>query len=177
MPGAVFLEGELVELRTVEEEDLEFLRDAINDPRVWQTLGAYQPKNLQQEREWFESVGEGDGVGLLVCVDGEAVGSIGLHEVNEVWGRAEAGYWITPDAQGNGYATDALATLVEYAFDELRLHKVYAHAYETNPASRRVLEKVGFREEGLLREAAFVDGEYVDLYRYGLLEGEWRGEV
>ena len=61
-----------------------------------------------------------------------------------------------------------------YAFDQRRLNKVIANAFDFNAGSRRVLEKVGFTEEGLHREEAFVDGAFVDIYRYGLLAREWR---
>lgn len=176
MPGPVFREGDRVELRTVETEDVEFLQRTINHPKVRRGVFAVDPKNREQEREWVESLGDDDGVDLLVCADGEPVGTIGLQPPNQVWGVAEVGYMIAPDHWGNGYATDALAEVCGYAFAERGLDKVYAHAYATNPASRRVLEKVGFTEEGVLRDEAFVDGERVDVHRYGLLADEWLGE-
>lgn len=176
MPGPTFCEGDVVELRTIEEEDTEFLQQTINDPRVRTSLAAVEPKNRKQERDWVESLGDTEGVHLLVCVDGEPVGNISLKPPNEVWGVVEIGYMITPEQWGNGYATDAVATLCGYAFDERRLNKVYATCYATNPASGRVLEKVGFTEEGLLRAEGFVDGEHVDMHRYGLLADEWQRE-
>jgi RimJ/RimL family protein N-acetyltransferase len=78
-----------------------------------------------------------------------------------------------PSAWGNGYATDALREICRYGFDERRLNKVVARAYETNPASNRVLEKVGFEQEGTFRQEAFVRGEFVDIHRYGLLAAEF----
>ncbi len=174
MPGPVFRRGETVELRTVETDDVEFLQETVTDPRVRTSLAAVDPMNEHQEREWVESLGEDEGVQLLVCVDGDPVGTIGLEPPNQVWGTAEAGYMITPDEWGNGYATDALRALCDHAFGERRLNKVYATAYASNTASRRVMEKAGFREEGILREEGFRDGEHVDVARYGLLADEWR---
>lgn len=81
---------------------------------------------------------------------------------------------LAPESWGNGYATDALEAVCGYAFEERRLHKVYATAFETNPASRRVLEKAGFTEEGVLRQEGFAAGRHVDLHRYGLLAAEWQ---
>lgn len=176
MPGTVFREGEVVELRTVEEEDVEFLQRTVNDPRVRSGTLAVVPKNRADEREWVESLGDGGGVHLMTCVDGDPVGTVGLDPLNEVWGTAEVGYMVAPEQWGNGYATDALATVCGYAFEERRLHKVHASVYETNDASRRVLEKCGFTREGVLREEAFVEGERVDVHRYGLLADEWSGE-
>ena len=66
MPGPAFLVGETVSLRTVEEEDVEFLRDAVNDPEVWRTTLMVEPKNAEQEREFFEEV---------VCEDGSVASS------------------------------------------------------------------------------------------------------
>jgi RimJ/RimL family protein N-acetyltransferase len=173
MPGPAFLRDETVELRTVEEEDLEFVRDHINDPEVWRTLGSAEPHNLKAEEEWFETIsGEDDDVHLLVCIDGEPVGSIGLHLARN-WGLGELGYWIAPTHWGNGYCTAAVRLVVGYAFDHRRLHKLAADVYDHNPGSARVLEKVGFEREGVRREEAYVDGEYRDLLRYGLLEGEF----
>jgi len=173
MPGPVFASGETVELRTIEPEDAEFLQRTVNDPRVRTGLAAYEPTNGPAESEWIESLDEGDGADFLICADGEPVGTIGLKPPNEVWGAAEIGYMIAPDEWGEGYATDAVETICRYAFDERRLNKVYATVYETNPASRRVLEKAGFTEEGVHRDEGFAEGEHVDVHRYGLLVDEW----
>lgn len=173
MPGPVFRRGEAVELRTVEEEDAGFLAELVNDPRVRSGTAMATPVSEADEREWIDSVGDDGGVHLLVCVDGDPVGIAGVNAPNETWGAGELGYQFVPDAWGNGYATDAARELCAHAFAERRLHKVYAKVYETNPASARVLEKVGFTEEGRHRDEAFVDGDHVDVRRFGLLADEW----
>lgn len=173
MPGPAFLRGDRVELRVIEEEDLPFLQRVVNDPRVWRSLFAAEPKTMDDERAFYEeAVNADDQVHLLICDDGESVGIVGLSGIDLNWGIAEVGYYVDPDAQDRGYATEALRLVVEYAFDQRRLAKLYAHALATNEPSRRVLEKNGFEEEGRLREEAFVDGERVDVVRYGLLADE-----
>lgn len=173
MPGPVFLQGETVALRTIESEDVDFLQAVINDPRVRNGLGNTEPITRTEEEEWVESLGEEEGYHFVIA-DGETpVGTTGLNDVNETWGVTEAGYMVHPDHWNNGYATDALRTLCRFAFEEKRLRKVVAQAYGTNPVSRRVIEKAGFTEEGVLRNEAFVEGEPVDIHRYGLLEDEW----
>jgi RimJ/RimL family protein N-acetyltransferase len=173
MPGPVFLRGERVELRTIELDDAAFVQELVNDPDVWPTLGSVAPKNGPLEERWIESLGDSDDkVNLLVCdEDGDPVGTIGIN-LNRDWGVGELGYMIAPDAWGNGYCTDAVRALSRYAFEERRLHKVAAEAYDHNAGSRRVLEKAGFTEEGAHREEAFVGGAYRDVVRYGLLAGE-----
>jgi len=174
MPGPRYAEGETVTLRTMEDEDVEFCQRLVNDPRVRTRLFQAGPINRQQEQEFVESATE-EGVNLLVCVDGDPVGTVGYTDINDLWGTAEIGYMITPEQWGHGYATDALRTLTAEAFSERRLHKLYAHVYATNDASQRVLEKAGYVEEATLRKEAFVDGEYVDVHRYGLLADEFEG--
>lgn len=174
MPGAVFLEGDRVELRTIELADAEFLCELINHPRVRSGIGSSTPVNGVQEREWIEALDRED-LQLMVTVDGESVGTIGFGSPND-WGTTELGYMLHPAHWGRGYATEAVALVSGYGFEERRLNKLSASVYETNPASSRVLEKNGFREEGRLRQEAFVGGEYVDLLRYGLLAEEWGRE-
>lgn len=176
MPGHTFLRGETVTLRPIETDDAEFLAETINHPDVWPTLGAYEPLNHHQEREWIESLGESDDVHLLICAENDPVGTVGLNEINDVWGTAELGYYVHPDAQGNGYASDAAERLVRYAFEAHRLAKVYANVYAGNDASQGVLESVGFQREGVFRDHAHVRGERVDVYRYGLLAEEFEVE-
>ncbi|WP_135534278.1 GNAT family N-acetyltransferase [Halostella pelagica] len=170
MPGATFLRGETVSLRTVESDDIEFLRDAVNHPDVWRTTLMSTPKNSEQEREFFEEVvSDEDSVDLLVTADDRPVGMVSLNTVDEENGVGELGYWIVPDEWGNGYATDAARTLTEYAFDQRRLHRVQARVVAFNDASARVLEKAGFEREGVHREAVFVDGEHRDVVWYARL--------
>jgi len=91
MPGSVFDTGDTVELRTVEKEDVEFLQQTLNDPRVRVGIAATDPVNRIAEREWVESLGDTDSAHFLVCIDGDPVGEIGLKPPQEVWGTAEVG--------------------------------------------------------------------------------------
>ena len=172
MPGPAFLYGETVTLRPVEREDLPFLQTTINDPDVWSSLAANAPINMNNEEGWFESVGDGDDVHLLITDGDRRVGMISLTSLDPTFGSAELGYWIAPDEQRQGYATDAVRTITAYGFDHRRLHRIVAHVFAFNDASRTLLENVGFREEGVLRESAYVDGSYCDMYCYGVLEDE-----
>lgn len=124
--------------------------------------------NLEQELESTSSIGD-DGVTVLVCVDGSPAGTVGLEPPDAVRGSGKIGHPIAPDRWTDGDATDAVDGRCAYAFEERRLAEVYSVVSASNPASGRVPENVGCREEGRLREEADVDGEHVDVIRCGLL--------
>jgi len=176
MPGALFLQGDQVNLRTIEEEDLKFLRDKFNLKQVRQYLHLYarKPHNLEQERQWWEEQMDDDTmVHLAICQEKEMMGVISL-DINRELGKAEIGIWLDPAEHGQGYGTEASRLLINYTFSELRLHKICARAFDLNRASQRIWEKLGFEQEGLLREEEFAEGDYVDMHYYGLLKREWQ---
>ncbi|MFC7080554.1 GNAT family N-acetyltransferase [Halorussus caseinilyticus] len=176
MPGAVFLRGDDVTLRTIEEDDLDFLRDAINDPDVREGLTTAYPINAEQEREYFEErISAEDDVHLAIYADGEITGTVGLHDVDQRSGHCEVGIWLATEYHGRGYGTEASRLVTDYAFRELRMHRVQARVLATNEASARIWEKLGFEEEGIHRDEAFTGGEYVDMRYFGVLESEWEG--
>lgn len=88
--------------------------------------------------------------------------------------RAELGYWLGVPFWGLGYATEAAAALVDYGFRGLGLHRITASHFARNPASGRVLQKVGMTREGLLRAHVLKDGAYEDLVVYGMVRGDGR---
>jgi [ribosomal protein S5]-alanine N-acetyltransferase len=103
--------------------------------------------------------------------DGALVGAVGLI-LDPDNDSAELGYWIGRDHWGSGYATEAARAVVAWAFRALELHRIHASHFPRNPASGRVLDKIGMRHEGRLREHVKKWGEYLDLERYGLLRKE-----
>lgn len=174
MPGGAFLRGERVTLRTIEEEDLEFVRDTLADPRVRRPLTMVQPKNAESWQEFFEErLSDEESVDLAVSIDGEIRGLIWLFDLDQQAGHAEIGYWLAPDVHGQGIMTEAARLVVEYAFEELRLHRVRGRALASNEASLGVLRNCGMTEEAVAREAANVDGEYVDMVHLGVLREEF----
>lgn len=99
---------------------------------------------------------------------GELVGAVGL-KLEPEHTRAELGYWIGKTFWNHGYATEAARRVVQFGFQALGLHRIYARAFVRNPASRRVLEKIGMRYEGRLRDHFLKWGEPLDLDMFGLL--------
>jgi RimJ/RimL family protein N-acetyltransferase len=177
MPGALYLESDDVTLRTIEEEDLPFLRDTINDPAVRRYLARRGPYNMVQERVFFEEVvTDEDTLNLLVCADGEPAGTVGLQTLSSPDGSSEIGLFLAETFWGEGIGTAAARVVTDHAFRERGRHRVVARVIEGNDASRRLWETLGYCHEATMREAAFRDGEYVDVHLYAVLAREWLGE-
>lgn len=172
MPGATFLRGPNLELRTVTSDDYEFLLKHGNDPAIREGAPTPTPVSENDLREFVE--GDDRSVQFLPCHDGTPVGFMFLFNIDSNRDHAEVGCWIAPDKQGNGHATEATNLCLEHAFEDRGLHKVIAHVFEHNDASMSVLENLGFQQEGCLREHDYIRGEYRDTHLFGLLVDEWQ---
>ena len=111
---------------------------------------------------------------IVLREPGTLCGAIAL-ALSERDRNAELGYWIGRDYWGRGICTEAAREVVRYSFEELKLHRVYAGHFASNPASGRVLERVGMQREGCLRQHHIKCGEYEDRIEFGMLADEWRG--
>lgn len=124
------------------------------------------------------SQGSEEAVRLGVWIEASSVfiGGVGLRLELEHH-RAELGYWIGVPYWGNGYATEAAQALVRYAFDELKVNRIYASHVPNNPASGKILLKLGMKREGYMRGHILKWGEYQDLVVYGMLSGDLKAAV
>jgi RimJ/RimL family protein N-acetyltransferase len=112
--------------------------------------------------------------GIARREDGLAVGTCTLFRIDREHRRCELGYILRRDLWGQGFATEALTAVVEHAFGALGLHRLEADIDPRNAGSIRLVERLGFKREGHLRERYFVAGDIQDSIIYGLLAPEWR---
>lgn len=129
------------------------------------------PYTMADARNFLESVvGQKPETSFAIVVDGEAVGGIGLTLQSDVGYRsAEIGYWLGEDYWGRGIATEVLTAMTEYAFAKFDLCRLFAHVFEWNPASARVLEKAGYTYEGRLRKSVTKEGRTIDQLMYAMV--------
>jgi ribosomal-protein-serine acetyltransferase len=106
---------------------------------------------------------------FTVFIDGEACGHCALDHFDPLVRSCEIGYWLRSDLCGRGLMTEAAGAVVDYGFDELGVHRIELHAGIGNHASNRIAAKLGFRYEGVLREAGFGADGHFDMNVYGLL--------
>jgi RimJ/RimL family protein N-acetyltransferase len=170
MPGHTFLRGDRLTLRTVTPDDREFLLEHGNDPAV--RAGAPTPTPVHED-DLAAFLDDDAAVQFLPCLDGTPVGFVFLFDVEPHRDHAELGCWIAPDQQGEGYATEATELCLDHAFADRGLHKVLARVFEHNDASMAVLDKLGFQQEGRLREQDYIRGAYRDTLLFGLLAAEF----
>jgi ribosomal-protein-alanine N-acetyltransferase len=111
---------------------------------------------------------------VVLHAEDELIGTITLH-LNARDDNAELGYWIGRPYWGRGYATEAAREVVRYGFEELGLHRIHAEHLGSNPASGRVMQKIGMGYEGTRPEHYKKWGAYEDSVDYGLLARDWRG--
>jgi ribosomal-protein-alanine N-acetyltransferase len=109
---------------------------------------------------------------IALRATGELVGAIGL-VINRRFDRAELGYWIGRPYWSHGYCTEAGHAVLRYGFTELNLNRIHAYHLSRNPASGRVMEKLGMTREGLFRQHAKKWGRYEDIIEYGLVRQDW----
>jgi RimJ/RimL family protein N-acetyltransferase len=174
--------GEKVRLRPIERDDLPRFVEWFGDPEVRRHLLIYLPFSLAQEERWFENLLERlerqtDVLLAIETADGVHIGNLGLHSIDWKNRSAEFGIAIGEKAYwGQGYGTDAVRTLLDLAFREMNLHRVFLRVNVDNVRGIRCYEKAGFQREGTSRDATFKDGAYHDQYVMSILESEFEAD-
>jgi len=109
-----------------------------------------------------------------IILDGNFVGSIGVHLQSDVYRKsAEIGYWLAEEYWGNGIASKAVTEICKLAFDRYDIARIHAGAFGYNKRSQRVLEKAGFKLEGILEKSVYKNGKIHDSCMYAIINENW----
>lgn len=126
---------------------------------------------IRNHRDWFAS--DEQAVFAIVLRNHDTlVGAIGLRMEREDQ-RAELGYWIGKSYWSQGYCTEAARAVIEFGFEQLGLHRIYAYSFSRNTASARVMQKLCMIHEGHLRQHVRKWDAFEDLELYGILKSQW----
>ena len=160
-------------IRSYREDDAEALARVANNRRIWRNMrDAFpHPYTLDDAHEWIARVQQDSPEQhFAIASPSQVIGGIGVELGEDVSRRsAEIGYWLGEPYWGQGIATVAARALTEYAFERFDLVRLEARVYEWNPASCRVLEKVGYTQEARLRQAVEKDDQIVDAFLYAMI--------
>jgi len=170
------LETKRLKLRPYSEADIPELLPLVGTREVAATtLRIAHPYTEEDARAFLVLATEPDKIWLAITLraDGRQIGGIGLR-LDEQHQHAELGYWLGVQYWGQGYATEAACEMLRNGFEDLGLHRIHASHFAHNPASGRVLRKLGMRYEGCQREHLLKWERFVDSELYGLLRREWQ---
>jgi ribosomal-protein-alanine N-acetyltransferase len=167
-------------IRRYTHDDIPDVLGFVSQPSVARVTSERIPANEEGVREYIDLQNsyqpfEEDKVFELAIErkeDGRVMGFVGL--IYQGHRQGEIGWVLGVEYRGQGYATEAARALMAYGFSSLGLHRICADTSTDNPASWRVMQRLGMRREGLLRDAVYEEGKWVDRYVYGILAAEWR---
>jgi [ribosomal protein S5]-alanine N-acetyltransferase len=172
-------------LRQVTKRDIESLAENANNLNVSKWLLKLPYPYTKKDAKWWinhckekaKSKPRVDySFGVELKEEKQIIGGAGLHQVNLEQGTAELGYWLGEKYWRQGYGSEAVEALIDFAFNKLKLRKLEAGVFAGNPSSGKLLEKYGFKQEGLRRKSrvCMADNKIKDEILYGLLRKEYR---
>lgn len=173
------LSGERVELTAIRDADIETLISWDDDPEFLRNLhsGPAYPRPESAQREWWaERLKAKDAYHFAIRLkdDGRLIGTFHIEEIE--WPHRAAWFSIgigAPDARGKGYGREALALAIDFAFNDLNLHRLSLTVFDYNQAAIRLYKRLGFTHEGTFRQYLQRDGRRHDMLLFGLLADEW----
>lgn len=170
--------GAAVYLRPLERADAPTIVPWLNHPEVTRTLRIYRPLSLQAEEEFIDRNRQDETsvtLGIVVRETDRFIGVVGLTDIDYKNQHASFGIVIgEPDEWGKGYGVEATRLMVDHAFTTLNLNRVWLHVYDFNERGRRSYLKVGFRDEGVLRQEHYSQGRYWDTTIMAILREDWK---
>lgn len=165
-------------LRVLEETDAEEVYGLVERNREylaeWLPWAAGQTLEgtLEFIRTTRQQLEKNEGFQLVIVLDGQIAGVVGFVERKQEANSASLGYWLAEAHQGRGLMTRAVSALTDHAFDEWDLNRVEIQAGTDNQKSRAIPERLGFQQEGILREYERVGDRYIDIVVYSLLASD-----
>lgn len=173
-----FLIGKRVYLRPLHKDDLTHIQKWANDPEIRGLTGEVKPMSWAKAEEFYERVKKDDQrLWFIIALqeDDRAIGEAGLLRMFPAWRTTDLSIIISErEAWGQGYGTEAINLLLDYAFGYLNFHRVAIGVVGFNEAALRFYEKVGFKKEGVQRDGYYYDHAYHDFVMMSLLDDEYR---
>ena len=167
--------GERIQLRLMDESDWPLFKEINTNPRLMAHIRDIQPEEQLEEMfrqrvcpSWNPESPDWLPLSIIEQATKKPLGSIALRIRDHHTRIGEVGFVLTEQAQGKGFAREALQLLIDYGFNELGLNKLMAICSVNNAGSYQLLEKAGFIREGRLAQNALIAGQYIDDYVYGL---------
>ena len=172
--------GETINLRAVEREDVPLIHRWFNDPVVMDGWGWSAPARSMhnvagQVEDWLaREIAFGWPEALIAeSLAGDPIGLVVVHVDRPEARSVELSLLVDPDHWGQGFGIDVIQTTLEACFDGWGIHRVGVRVEEGNERALALYRRLGFKEEGRLRQAAFCDGRHADVLLFSLLAGEW----
>lgn len=165
------LEGKTVNLRVAEKEDLPLIGEWRNNTKFQGEYNMLMQESKSELEKRYDNFRPDEKWFLIEKKDGAKIGLVILELEG---GIQEIGYGIIPKERRKGYCTEAVKIAVDYLFLSKPITRIQAHTNVENTASQKVLEKAGFKKEGVVRKRVFVRGNWRDEFLYSILRGEWK---
>ena len=112
-------------------------------------------------------------IGYVIMANNDMVGRIGLYNIDVFNKSASIGYWLSKEWEGKGIITRSCNAVIEEGFKRLKLNRIEIRAALQNYKSQAIPQRLGFKQEGIIRQGEFVNNQFVDLYVYSMLSEEW----
>jgi ribosomal-protein-alanine N-acetyltransferase len=142
------------------------------------------PKDLEAAEQEFEHYcidpfKENKGIrwGIIKKEDKKLIGTLGIYDCDKTSRRAEIGYDLEPAYWRQGLMTEALCVVLKYGFEKMRLNRIQALIDSKNARSMKLVRRLGFRKEGVLRQRSYFKGRFLDDVMFSLLKTEWKKRV
>lgn len=171
------IKGKFVTLRAIEKEDLEMMREMLNDEEIENlVVGWAFPVSKYQQEQWYVN-NSNSNINLRFIIETPDDGAVGLATFTDIdWKNRRAYHGIKLANKQNrtkGVGTDTVMAIMRYAFDELQLNRLDGSWFESNVASAKLYTKCGWQIEGKYRQYVYKNGEYRDLLAVGVLREDY----
>jgi UDP-4-amino-4,6-dideoxy-N-acetyl-beta-L-altrosamine N-acetyltransferase len=172
------ISGKTIELRCLEHDDLSRIVEWRNQKEIRKFFFDKSLISMSSQKKWFERYLEDPSKEIFIAVSKQTtkpIGMIGLYQIDPNNHKAEIGSTMVgdPSMWGKGTAAEMIGLVLEYAFEDLNLNRIYAYAVDYNKGSVRVKEKCGFQLEGTLRQDHYANGRFHDVQLLGITREFW----
>ena len=175
------LQSERLLLRKLAGQDVSDVFEIYSDPEVMLYFDdRYAFEELSEAEQMISgynnAIRDKNGMrwGIVLKENGKLIGTCGFHAISDYHKRIEIGYDLNRNYWRNGYMSEALSLIIDHAYNNSEVNRIEAFVETPNKASRSLLEKLGFRTEGTLREHEMCRGKLIDIQLLGLLRKDWK---
>ncbi|WDV45802.1 GNAT family protein [Clostridiaceae bacterium M8S5] len=170
-------------LKLIELKDAQTVFELIDNSREylrewlpWLDFSTKVDDTIEYINMSLKGFAENKSMNTVIIFKEEIVGVAGYNIINHANKTVQIGYWLDKKYQGNGIMTKVAKALTDYAVNYLKLNKVEIRVATKNKKSRKIPERLGFVNEGCIRQAEWLYDHYVDLFVYGMLAEDWKGK-